>query len=842
MLTGADLIAQIDAAFPGETRRRFQFPFVRIHVVSASFEGIDEDDREQFLARRVRISIADLQAVCNRLFFRLDLQTPGEASTARKADRGHFWARLLIEEDPQPEPLDSPSPLVAHFYGYKGGQTRSTVLCFLARKLADDGWRVLTIDVDAEAPSLDILFGTPAWGMASSILGIHAGADVTPVRAVTPARGRGYVDVLPFRPQGERFDLDAAALALEGNVHPPSQSKIISGVVKLAVDYDVVLVDHRTGLSSTLPPWVRHLPGPVIVFARMDGQWRPAKNHLRHLWSLRPRNPGALVSFKPDNESTVEEYRRRMWDQASEPVGELAAAKATPEMDPDDVPTAEDIADHWIVWPYDTAFNETRVPDAGRVGAAVRESCEMLRRLLDLAGRPAVEKIASAPTKQAVLHPSGALDEGDLIQTEALRALRPRNSPYIFIVGRKGTGKTRLMRTLVEENLGEALLVPSEVAGETGITAGDTVLQEFARKTSRDPELFWWTLLRVALEREDTERSAMSAALDMAGHEAERSLRLARMAAANAACARTFLIDGLETAFRPAETFDFVGALFRVESALRSDPVFSDKVRMRIFIRKDLADRGYENFEQQAHGRRWDLVWYTQGILNFALSRIRKLPWFERRFAAAYEVINEHEYAGAILNGALTVEACEELLLEIFPRNLGRLNLNTTTFLKTYFSDDPTGESSYYPRIYDDFLRIIAGQDAKRRAFHGPELGDDGKISDALVFFAHEEAAAKFLIDVNAELRNLVEMDNEMLSRLIAAFAGTVTPFEVESRRDELASRTGIDRVTVGHALDRMRQFGIFEDRPKYPGQWRAGRLFKTSLRMRYYRKRKGEE
>jgi hypothetical protein len=831
MLTGSDLLHRVEAAFPGEVARLFQFPFLRLQVTSTEFRGLDDDVREQLVAERANITVAELRAVCNRLFFRLDLRTGDEPAAAGKADRGHFWTRLLTEPAPQPEALDVPVPPVVHFYGYKGGQARSTVLCFLARVLANDGWRVLTIDVDAEAPSLDVLLGAPATGMASSLLGVRAGVAVTPVRAVTPAHGGGHVDLLPFRPQEERFDLDAAALALEGNIHPPSLTKIILAVAKLATGYDVVLVDHRTGLASTVPPWVRHLPGPVVAFARMDGQWRPAKSHLRRLWGLRPESPGVLLSFKPDNESTVEDYRRRLWEQAAEPLGELALAMVTPEMDPENAPTAEDVADHWVVWPYDTNFNEIGVPGPDRVGAPVRDAADTIRRLLDLTGKREIAPPA--------LGPSGAVDEGDLIQTQALRALSAPNNPYIFIVGRKGTGKTRLLRTLVNQKLGEALLVSADDKGSTGVAASDVFLDALAKQTDSEPEEFWWTLLRIALERQDTERKAMSAALDAATRSSGESMRMARKAAEKTGSQRVFLIDGLETAFSAARTFRFIDALFRVEASLRSDPIFSDKVRLRIFIRTDLAERGYENFEQQAHDHKLSLVWDTQSILNFALSRIGRLPWFERNFPQAYRAIDE--YREPILAGALPVIVCEMFLLEIFPRSLRRLNLNTTTFLRTYFSDDPTGEHSYYPRIYDDFLRIIAGEHERRKAFHGEDLVD-GCVSDALVYFAHEEAAQEFLNQVRTELSNLVEMDRGTLARLIEAFEGTVTPFEVERRCDELAERAGIDKMAVRRALDRMKTLGIFEERPNYPGQWRAGRLFKTSLRMRYNRKRKSDD
>jgi len=828
MMTGRDLLDQLDTVFPGGVTRHFQFPLTRLEIVSDTFKGLDDDDREQALTTAIGISTGALRDLCNRLFFRFDLRTPDEPSNIQ-ADRGYFWLRTLVEQTPRPDPVEFTPPLVVHFYGYKGGQARSSSLCFLARALAREGWRVLAVDVDAEAPSLDVLFNVRAPDMESSLLGIRANLTVTPVRAVTPKTGNGFVDLLPFRPWEQRFDLDAAALAMEGNIHPPGLTRLIQGTAKLATNYDITLVDHRTGLASTVPPWVQQLPGPIVVFARMDGQWHLAKPHLRALWSLRPEQPGLLVSFKPDDEPLVG-YLRRVMGQSSELLTELAASMSTPEMSDEDVPTADDVADHWVVWPYDTAFNKISVPDVDDVSGTVREAVVEVRRLLRISARP-----TSAPNAPK-LHPSGALDEGDLIQTQALRDLSARNNPFTFILGRKGTGKTRLLRALVDRNLGEALLVPNDDKGRTGVTASNTTLVELINKTTEEPERFWWTLLRAALDIEHTSRAELLASVQNAAPNPSKNLKLARAAVDRSDRKRVFLVDGLETAFPRAHTFDFIGALFRVVSSIDSDPNFNGKVRIRVFVRTDLAERGFENLEQQSHGRTLRLSWNTQTILNFALSRIGNLQWFAKNFSDVRKEIEKRRQE--VLEGSVPDEDCDALLLRVFPERLRRLNLNMTTFLRTYFSDDPTGKSSYYPRIFDEFLRVIAGVSEERKSFVGAELAED-RVSDELIYFAHEKATASFLVQVRAELLNLVDLNENQLTRLIDAFRNTITPFRADKRSEELAKVTGLSKVKIRQALERMKTLGIFEDRPKYPGQWRAGRLFKTSLGMLYDRKRK---
>jgi hypothetical protein len=57
----------------------------------------------------------------------------------------------------------------------------------------------------------------------------------------------------------------------------------------------------------------------------------------------------------------------------------------------------------------------------------------------------------------------------------------------------------------------------------------------------------------------------------------------------------------------------------------------------------------------------------------------------------------------------------------------------------------------------------------------------------------------------------------------------------------ELSERTGVAVAHVRQTLEQMKSLGVFESRPGFAGQWRAGRLFKTSLGMSYDRKRRKE-
>lgn len=823
MITGAELISRIDGAWPAGTTRSWFFPFTYLTI---SDEGwpVDEAEREFLLARRIELSVAEIRDVCNRLYLRLVLRRPDEP-TAPSQSLGEFWLRELTDTSPRDPPAPTSAPAVLHFHGYKGGQGRSSVLGMLAKVLADEGWRVLAIDVDAEAPSLDVLFGVRPTDFASTMTGVRAGLDPTPLRVFTASRADGWVDLLAFRPYPARYDLEAAALAMEGSIFPFRHSEMIGKLRPVMGGYDVVFVDHRTGLAPGVLPWLHGMVGSLVAFARMDWQWSPARRHIGELWRACGEDPGVLVSPLPYGEDEAVHLKRVM-PQATALLQKLAEAVGRgAEGEPAD---AEVLTDHWLLWPADPAFQRGVLPEPSQLGGPVLAFLRDLRRLLGLtaqnAGRPAEPK----------LHPSGGADEGYLIQTKALRELSAPNSPYAYILGRKGTGKTRLVRALADRSLGEALLVPQEMAGYSYGLHSDAAMQKIiddCAPPNASPDRFWWLLLAAALTGPNTERASTKARAESLSAEPDL-IAVVRAAAARTAQARTFLVDGLELAFPRQHTFDFLASLFRVTALVDADAALRDRVRIRVFIRNDLAERGFENFEQQSHGRRLHLLWDTQSIFNFALSRVEQLPWFAESFPQ--EVSRVRAQLPRLLEGEVGETECDALLLDIFPRRLARLNINMSTFLRTYFSDDPKGEKSFYPRVYDEFLRVVAG--AARDEFGGPKLRD-GRIAQELIYFAHERATASFLEQVKSELVALVEPERDLTS-LLAVLRNTITPFILDERISDIASRTGLEPGWIRQAMERMRALGMFADRPKYPGQWRAGRLFKSSLGMLYDRRR----
>ena len=133
----------------------------------------------------------------------------------------------------------------------------------------------------------------------------------------------------------------------------------------------------------------------------------------------------------------------------------------------------------------------------------------------------------------------------------------------------------------------------------------------------------------------------------------------------------------------------------------------------------------------------------------------------------------------------------EPLLLEVFPDRLRRFNLQTLTFLKTYFSDaagDEEARAAFYPRLFDAFLRYIAHPKDLPAGTVPANALEGGRVHQRLVLAAHEAASRKFLDEVKQELTVLLSLakrpaeNDQRVSQLVAAFDGLKTPFILEDR------------------------------------------------------------
>lgn len=860
-MTGAQFLRAVKGL--GGAAIVFRFPYTYLISVSEQFEGLDQEEREILFAGRLGTDVNTVRSVQKNNLISLQLMTSEEAKEefGSTSSRSHHWIESFVSNEISANGRVSfipPKIRTVHFYGYKGGQARSTLLAIMANVLADDGWKVVAIDSDIEAPSLDVIFSRSSRTLGSTILGITQGvAPIAPER-IPAARGAGFIDLVPFRPQSPEFDIDAAALALRISLDPTileETARAISGYAE-ANSIDVILIDHRAGLSPATLPWMYSLPGSTVICVRLDEQWTVATNSIRSILSTYPRNPGLFVSWKPDEEIT-EYYIQRNYPQVTQLLDILADAVSSGSDQPNVTnPQLElsfaELQDHWIIWPYDPAFRQARLPSRKELHKTVLDAIARLRGLLEIDGRKRSQPLAAHPTIDisSVLSPSGATDPGDLIQTEALRQLITPGNSISYVLGRKGTGKTRLLRELANHGIGEPLIVDPYDRGNYGMRSNSPELGRAAIKYKDNPIDFWWALLSAALEETNTETSRLTTSfsdkLERNGIKDPVSEVLLK---SQNSPSRTFLMDGLETTFNANSVFQFIESLFRFLQIIETDSRIATRVQFKLFLRTDLAQRGYQNVEQQFHGRTIYLSWDTQKIFNFVLSRIARIPWYQQQFLTLVNGIRR-QYE-QVLAGILSIEECENLLMMAFPERLSTNNLSTKTFLRTYFADTASDKPElstnnrlrYYPRVFDKFLEVIADpKPTELGSYTGPKLDRVGKISQGLIFFAHEAAAVDYIQQLRSELNYLINFsddpneNSEKVNDLLAAFDGLKTPFIVDEHVLTLAMRTNISDSYIRSAMQRMKSLGLFEDRPGYPDEWRVGRLFKSALRMKYVR------
>jgi hypothetical protein len=859
MITLTSLLRSARAAYGEDAEIRYIHPLVYLIITAEAYAGKDEDQRRDQFAKdtNLRLSGSDWSALETMLS--LILRTPNEGRDSLDfldtAMPGEHWLPLL---DPTyratRKAVDAVVPRSVHFYGYKGGQARSTVLAMLAVQLADDGYKVLAVDADIEAPSLHILFDTSATLLGHTVMGLtDPSHQPDPLSAYKPRFGAGRIDLLSCRPSGEDFEMDFAAFALRTTLDvsliESATRRLLTHIQVMDVPdrYDFVLYDHRSGLSSSVLPMLKAHPGPTVVCLRIDDQSIGAISLIDVLFSHVKDLPGAFVSFSLDPDETRENMLERHENQIAKFLSSLGTAISRgAEAEDQEGMAPEELTRYWISWFHDRAFLSQRLPLQAEIADANRQSLRQLREVLGMSGRKdTTAQSASKPRTSAALAPSGAVDEGYFIEPLEFSRLFEPNTSISYIFGRKGTGKTRLLREMQARGLGEPLLVAADE--QLGLRSSSAVFSDLAQRNEQSPENLWWTVLNAALDSESTASDSFVAILTRAATAATNDILPVSAIAEKASRAkrqRVFLIDGVETAFRAGQLPKFIEGLFRFILTVQTEPLFSERIAIRLFLRTDLARNAIQNVEQQTNGRRLDLIWKSQAIFNFVLSRIGQILWFEANFPKAVAEIRLK--SERIQVGDLREDEYEPLLLEIFPKRLRRNNLQTLTFLKTYFSDAAGEDESravFYPRLFTTFLDLIA---SPRQLPHGkvpPVPLEDERIHQALVLSAHEHAAKQYLAEVQQELTFLLELGSDtkanefLVQQLLSAFDGMRTPFNVEQCLNELETRmNNVTRPWLRESLTRMKDIGMFEERPRNPGEWRAGRLFKSALNMKYVR------
>jgi hypothetical protein len=864
-MTISEFIEHVSAKNALSVSVAYAHPTLYIFCTSEKFSGKSQEFRREIFSDLTGITLSDLDAITGSPMIELLLVTDGERSDeygyldSREAEVG--WLSAFSPISPLNATTPSNTALDAqekgaiigekngsnvkaiHFYGYKGGQGRSTVLLALAKTLADAGFRVLIVDADIEAPSLDAMLETTASDIDSSLMCLSStGVKVRPLsRTYVGSSTDGYIDLIAARPAAARFDMDFAAFLLNASL---DTAFLRRGIVSLRsqiesaqpeASYDVVLFDHRTGFAPSVLPIMEAWPGPAVIFIRPDGMARHIQDSklLDTLLAHDSVSPGAFVSFSLNPKMTALQARADHAEHILELLGKVDRVLQLGE---------EVLESYWIFWQHDQNLVDGKRFAPRDMAIANQQAISGLRSVLGLSGGSPIR--ARGQSEVVSLTSSGSTDQGKFILTPGLAKVFSLDSPYHYIFGRKGTGKTRLLTELVDRRMAQPLLVARD-SSAGGIKSAGADFERILHACNRNFESFWWLVLSAALSIPDTsDEAAFSDAIskEIDGLQASDNVAPVTLVYGKiiAQERRVFVIDGVETAVGAVDLRSFVESLFRFLALVQFDRNISRAVSIRLLLRSDLATGASQNVEQQIEGSVLHLHWTKTAILNFALARIVSLSWFKEHFPDVCRTIEER--SEAISRGTLPDDLAESLLLEIFPHGLERNRLKTTTFFATYFSDaggGSGGESAFYPRLFDGFLRKLAENCAE--AQDGNIQG--GRVISVAVLRAYDEASKAFIDDVRTELYSFLNIEpsspaanSDAVDRLIAAFQGLQTPFKVDQMVKNLAERSKLNEEAVRQALASMQKIGMFEVRPGSSGELRARQLYKAGLDLKYVR------
>jgi MinD-like ATPase involved in chromosome partitioning or flagellar assembly/acid stress-induced BolA-like protein IbaG/YrbA len=463
----------------------------RIVVVSAEFEGKSSAERKNIILK----GLEGLQIEWLELITPTEQEWAGSLAIDSELDNLPLWPEALARgkmlEDKAntvfPSELDEDiePPIIATFYSLRGGVGRSTALAYTAHILAARGRKVISVDMDLEAPGLATLFGKEAeigegCGLVPLLVAIDNGEK--------PDISKHLLRVSEFEdlyclPAGKP---DANYARLLRYIDPiawyheernPLHLFIEQLKTGLPFTPDVILLDARTGISALNGPLLFDLADmSIIVFfphpqaqmgtAALTQALLAAKTHRdynNHKQTLTPE-PRFLVSPMPT--SRVPEIMQRYQNRAIEWIVDwLSVLKSNNAF-------TESEVTHFVHYNEAIATSDKILEDK-ELWQNYEPITEWVERFLPSLQAPANNEITTQKNLilQEVSFSGGTAEyqkqflktfvETDLIK-KALNATTP------LVLGRKGTGKTAIFRRIVEDSNYSSIIIsaPSPLVKE----------------------------------------------------------------------------------------------------------------------------------------------------------------------------------------------------------------------------------------------------------------------------------------------------------------------------------------------------------------------------------------
>ncbi|MGC4815058.1 P-loop ATPase, Sll1717 family [Micromonospora sp. DT228] len=405
------------------------------------------------------------------------------------------------------------APIVT-FYSLRGGVGRSTALASVARLLTTiHRLRVVTVDMDLEAPGLGILFGIEE----------QIGEDQGVLAALNDLEYDDNIDilshVLPVDEDNRLFCMPAGHLsaayaqrlsALDVEIWYREQRNPLHRLIEMLqaspLRPDAILIDSRTGLSPIAGPLLFDVSDLAIIFFHPQAQAKRGTELLtqamlstktkRHGAQALTPEPRFVVSpMPPGPSSEVLAQRAIGWVESW--LQPLTVARGRDGL-------SSEAAVHIVGYNAEVGFRDVVAPDPAAL-VPYQPVADWVIQLVPERAKPSMGQ--SEPSKRGVLadlsfeadtaeQQNSLLD--DYVVTEHVAEAASASVP--LVIGRKGTGKTALFRWLAERPGSEAIIVaaPNKYPSRPAWSLSEAAYGDLER-VLRARDLTWSTFWLVHL-------------------------------------------------------------------------------------------------------------------------------------------------------------------------------------------------------------------------------------------------------------------------------------------------------------------------------------------------------
>jgi len=452
-----------------------------LQIIAARFAGLSHIKRKELIfqiLKRERINLEENDFQFIEILTPEEFELFGTDFKDLKPEDIPFWPDSIslapsVTEIFSIEDTDEmiKLPLIAAFYSFKGGVGRTTAMAYTAHMLASQGYRIVAIDFDLEAPGLTSIFAENSSNYEADDKGNKAGLMELLFKTYEDEQ---KIDIFPYlKPisslgKGEIFCLSAGKLDktyvhqlftvdfqsfYRKHVNPLHQ---IIEYLKKSINPHFILIDARTGLSEINAPLLLDLNDVSIIFFYPHPQTKNGFDLLTQAILARKNMRGFTPELRFVISPIPPSDKGRLYKKGLEWVHKVVDHISKMKKDMDSFSfTSEDIT-HEIRYQERIAFSDKLLHAEQDILMNYRPIAEWLIKYVPKKEEPAVQ--VTSPDKEHVLSKLNfetgiAEDQENLgqffVKTDDFS--KGKQSDIVLVLGRKGTGKTALFRMLSEK-------------------------------------------------------------------------------------------------------------------------------------------------------------------------------------------------------------------------------------------------------------------------------------------------------------------------------------------------------------------------------------------------------